>query len=156
MDRRVNMTGYAAAVFAACCIGGLLGLCFYKDGRAESLSLGIITLFIIVSPLAELRGMGGDVFDIFDTPTPEIGSDYADYIERSYEEGIRQAVAEKFQINKDEIGVSAVGLDTESLSAQRVTVYLRGSALLCDYRGVKKYVEEISSGECVVEIEVGG
>ena len=150
------MTGYAAAVFAACCIGGLLGLCFYKDGRAESLSLGIITLFIIVSPLAELRGMGGDLSDILDTPEIGIGSDYADAVERAEADGIRRAISEKFRINKDEIDVSLNDFDTESLSACRVTVYLRGSAMLSDYRGVKKYVEEISSGECVVEIEVGG
>ena len=150
------MTNYAAVVFAACCISGALGLLVYKEGRGESLSLGIITLFLLVSPIADLSGsVGGGLSDLLDTPSVEIGSGYADALEQSYAEGLCLALGEKFTIEKEDIAVRIVGFDAESLRAERIELILSGDAALCDYRAVEKYIEEISSGECRVEIEIG-
>lgn len=151
------MSDYAALVFGICCIGGILSLLSYGQGRSESLALGIITLFVIASPIVGAVGeLDGESFlDFIETPDVEIDLGYDTVLEDSFAEGIRLAVSEKFAINKDDIRVRVSGFDIQNMCAEKIRVVLSGKAALADYKAVKKYLEGLSIGECSVEIEIG-
>ena len=151
------MTEYALVVFGICCVVGVLSLITYGSGRAEAVSLGIITLFIISSPIAEALG-GTDPegwFDFAEAPELDIDSGYGEYIEEAFADGIASAVAEKFDLDKEDIGVRLYGFDERTMTAERARVILSGRAALADSKAIQRYLGELSVGECSVEIEIG-
>ncbi len=151
------MTEYALAVFGICCVVGVLSLITYGSGRAEAISLGIITLFIIASPIAEAVGQADPDgwLEFEDTPKLDIESGYGEYLEDAFAEGICSAVAEKFDLNKEDIGVRLYGFDEKTMTAERARVILSGRAALADSKAVLRYLGELSVGECSVEIDIG-
>ncbi len=147
------MNEYAAVVFAACCIAGVLSLFTYKEGRAESLALGVITLFLIASPIADAVGVG-ELPSL--APTPELDTDggYTARLEEAYAEGLRLAISDRFNIRKEDVSVTLYRFDANSISAEEVRVYLSGAGVLADYRAIEAYIGEITDGKCRVEIEI--
>jgi hypothetical protein len=145
------MTEYARVVFSACVIAGVLGLFSYGKGRAESLALGIITLFIIASPLSETLG---SLPTLPDLPTVDTDGGYTEALEKSYADGLSSAISDRFYIKKEDLGITVSGLDRTTMQPESVRVYLCGNAIFADYRSIEKYVEEITNGKCRVEIEI--
>ncbi len=151
------MSEYAITVFSITAICGVLSLVAYGSGRAESLALGIITLFILASPIlgAVADIDPDDLIGEIEIPDDEIGSSFSQALEKAYSDGVRSLVAEKFSLNREDIRVKTVGFDTESVSAEKTRVILSGRAALADYRGIEKYLNEALEGEIRVEIEIG-
>lgn len=151
------MNGYAFAVFSICLVGGALSLLFHGSGRGERMVLGIVTLYIIISPLAD----GLSDFDLdrwleeLRGESVSVAPEYEGVLEESFADGVALAVAEKFSLERENIRVDLRNFDVESMSAERIRVTLSGVAALADYKAVEKYLNSLDLGECDVEIEIG-
>ena len=151
------MMRYALGIFAVCLVCGLATLLSHSSGRAERIALGIISLYIIVSPIAD----GLSHFDADDwlgslpAVDGEIDSEYTALLEEAFTDGIRSCVAEKYSLDKADVRVRVYGFDSSRLSAERIRVILSGGAIIADYKAVEKYLNSLGLGECDVEIEIG-
>lgn len=151
------MKEYFLLVFAICVICGVVGLLCYGSGKAERLAVGIIALYVIVSPIAtgfddlklNVDGLFPDREDI------EVDTGYATILEEAFIDGVKGAINEKFSIKKENIRVKTQGFDPERMTCDSICVTLRGIAVLADVESVVKYLNELSIGECSVEIEIG-
>ena len=150
------MSEYLMEVFGILAIIGALSLLTYGSGRAESVALAIICLYILASPLVELVGgfKPEGFFDSIKIPEVEIGSGYDAVIEDAFADGIGRAVADKFLLRKEDIRVRLVGFDSERMRAEKIQLILSGRAALADYKAVEKYIDSLSLGEGSVEIEI--
>lgn len=151
------MSEYAVSLFAICLVGGALLMLSYGQGRAESLAVGIITLSVILTPLADLV-ISADPEDFLnslkgDVPQEELGAEGV--IEDAFAEGIALAVAEKFSLDPDDIRVRLVRFDQQAMSAEGIVITLSGAAVIADYKAVEKYVNSLDLGVCNVQIEIG-
>ncbi len=151
------MSEYALAVFGICLVVGICLTVSHGSSKAQSLALGIITLWVILSPL-------GDIIEHFDPNSWMDSIDIPDYdsgeidivIEDAFADGICSAVADKFSLNRDDIRVRLYGFDKEEMRAEKIMIILSGRATLSDYKAVEKYINSMEVGECNVEIEIGG
>lgn len=151
------MSEYALAVFGICLVVGICLTISYGQGKAQSLALGIITLWVILSPL-------GDMIKHFDPNSfgqsidvPEFSDGEIDVvIEDAFADGICLAIADKFSLDRDEIRVRLYGFEKSKMCAEEIMVILSGRAALSDYKAVEKYINAMEVGECRVEIEIGG
>ena len=151
------MSEYAFSVFAICLVGGVLSLLCHGSGMGERIVLGIVTLYIIISPLAGgLSSIDIDRWmDSLKGESVQVAPGYLGVVEESFADGIALAVAEKFSLDRDNIRVSLRNFDIENMSAERIRVTLSGVAALADYKAVERYVNSLDLGECDVEIEIG-
>ncbi len=151
------MSEYTLGVFAICLAGGALSMLFYGSGRAESIVIGIVTLYVIVAPIAaeaksfDVEKWLSGIEISAEQTTPEGNS----VIEDAFAEGICCAVAEKFQLDQGDIGVRLTGFDMEKMYAKKIKIRLSGRAALADYKAVERYIKSFNLGECDVEIEIG-
>ncbi len=151
------MSGYAIGVFAICLVGGVCLMLSHGSGKAESLAIGIIVLWVILSPLGEsLSHFDPEGWlDSIKTEDYEGGSQIGAVIEDAFAEGLARAVAEKFSLDEGDIRIRLYGFDQNKLSAERIRIILSGRAALADYKAVEKYIDGMNIGECDVEIEIG-
>lgn len=151
------MNGYALSVFAICLIGGALTLLSHGSGMGERLAIGIVTLYIIISPLAEgLSDFNLDRFiDSLQGESVQVAPGHEGVIEDAFSDGVARAVAERFSLDRENIRVSLRNFDIENMRAEKIRLTLSGSAALADYKAVEKYVNSLDLGECDVEIEIG-
>lgn len=151
------MSEYAVSLFAICLVGGALLMLSYGQGRAESLAVGIITLSVILTPVADLV-ISYDPEDFLDSlrgdvPEGELGTEGV--IEDAFAEGIIRAIAEKFSLDKSHLRVRLVDFDSNTMRAEKIVITLSGAAALADYKAVEKYVNSLDLGVCNVQIEIG-
>ena len=150
------MTEYSISVFGILALFGILSLICYGSGRAEKTALGIITAFIIISPIVTML-WNIDPSDALDSLTgsyePDV--DPSAVAEEAFAKGIREAVAEKFIINKEDIRVKIINFNMEKMSCEQIKIHLEGAGALNDYRGIESYVSGLGMGECKVEINLG-
>ena len=151
------MSGYALGVFAICLVGGVLTLLSYGSAVSERVVIGIVTLYIIISPLASgLSDFNLDGWlESLKGENIQVAPEYEGVIEESFADGVARAVAEKFSLDKENIRVSLSGFDFSNLRAEKIRISLSGRAALADYKAVEKYVNGLELGECDVEIEIG-
>jgi hypothetical protein len=152
------MSEYAVGVFLICLITGACLSLAHGSGKAQSLALGIITLWVILSPISDLitHFDPDSLNDLIEIPEYD-GSCEMDYIiEDAFAEGIARAVAEKYSLDRENIRVRLYGFDKTEMRAEKIMIILSGRAALADYKAVEKYIEEMEVGECNVEIEIGG
>ena len=149
------MSEYAVAVFSILFISGVLSLLSYGSGRAEKTAVGIITAFVILSPVISLVSeldISG-VIDMVTNGAYESDADPSVVAEEAFAEGIKSAVAEKFLLNKEDISLKINGFDMENMRCSEIVIFLSGSAMLGDYRGIRTYINSLGMGECRVEIQ---
>lgn len=151
------MSEYAISVFAICLVGGICLMLSHGQGKAESLAVGIIILWVILSPLGEsLSYFDPDGWlDGIEIPDYESESELGAVIEDAFAKGIGRAVAERFSLDTENIRVRLYGFDKDNLRAEKIRIILSGRAALADYKAVEKYIDEMDLGECDVEIEIG-
>lgn len=151
------MTEYTLAVFAVLVLCGLLSLLCYGSGTAEKTAVGIIAAFVIISPLVtSFKNIDIDkALDSLTGGSYEADADCSQVAEEAFAEGIAQAVADKFYLNKENIRVKIIDFDMKKMSAEQIKIALRGGAAFADYRGIEAYVNSLEMGECTVEIEIG-
>ena len=151
------MSQYYISIFAICLVGGLASLLSYGSGRAEKLAVGIVTLYVIVSPIVGyISEFDADKWlDSIKNEGTNISEEYSSVIEDAFGEGISLAISEEFSISKDDIRVRLYGFDSEKMQAEKIKIVLSGRASMSDYKAVERYIDSLNLGECDVEIEIG-
>jgi hypothetical protein len=152
------MSTYFVSVFAiSVCVGVLELISYNRNSAAERAALGIIFLYVVLSPLAdaawnfELGDLSADKI-IGET---EADVEYEAAAEEAFSEGIRRAVADKFSLPRESITVRIYGFEFSKMRCERIFLLLCGRAAFADNKAVEKYVNEMGLGECDVEIEIG-
>ena len=150
------MSEYFISIFAVCLVGGVAILLSHSNGSGEKMAVGIVTLYVIISPLigyiSEFNAeewLGSIKNEEFDTE-----SEYNAVMEDAFGRGIALAVAEKFSLDSQDIRIRLYGFDPEKMNSEKIRVILSGKAALSDYKAVEKYVDSLNLGECDVEIEI--
>ena len=155
------MSTYFVSVFAiSVCVGVLELISYNRNSAAERAALGIIFLYVVLSPLAdaawnfELGDLSAD--NIADNIIGETEADveYEAAAEEAFSEGIRRAVADKFSLPRESITVRIYGFEFSKMRCERIFLLLCGRAAFADNKAVEKYVNEMGLGECDVEIEI--
>jgi hypothetical protein len=143
-------------VFFVCLIGGVCGMLAYGQGRGEKLAVGIIILWVIISPVSEAFSQfnPNDWLDSVEIPDYGDNSQLGGVIEDAFADGIVSAVAEKFSLDRENIRVRLYGFDQSKLCAEKINIFLLGKAAFADYKAVEKYINEMNIGVCHVEIEI--
>lgn len=148
------MKEYVLAVIAFCLVSGALSA-VSVGGVAERIALGIITLFIIVSPIKELVSEA-NLDSLGHISHPSLNLDGCDgVIEDAFANGIARAVAEKFDLDSEDIGVILSGFEAENMRADKIHIILSGMAALASPLPIERYVNEMNVGVCKVEIQIG-
>ena len=120
------------------------------------LSLGIVLLWAVLSPLASLLSALPSLPNLPEPPAGDTDAPlYEQYAEEGFCEGIALAVEERFGISAEHISVRVEGFDITKMRAERVRILLRGKAAFADSRAIAAFVEGEGLGECEVEIEIG-
>lgn len=150
------MKKYAIAVFAVSILGGILDM--LSSGAlksAEKLAIGMITLYVVLSPLTSLGNLGEkDFVNIFEAPDIEHDKIYVDRAEEAFCLGISRAVAKKFNIDTSQVRVSTRNFDFENMRAEKIFVVLSDGAITSDYRAIESYINDMKIGVCECEIEI--
>ncbi len=152
------MSAYFVSVFGICVCVGALGLLSYNDkNAAQRCALGVILLYVVLSPVARVIGeIDSDDFNLERlTSEIEIGSGYSEVTEAAVCDGICRATSAEFSFSDEDISVKLYGFDFEEMRAEKVRVLLSGRAALSDTKAVKKYIDEMGVGECEIEIRLG-
>lgn len=146
------------SVFAICVAVGFFG--FISHGRlrsAERVTMGIIMLWVIISPLSsavkniDFNNLGfSDVIDL-----PETDGGYSAVAEEAFGRGIILLVAEEFSLNASDMRVKISGFNPETMSAEKIRLTLVKNAAMADYRAVESFLNKQNLGKCEVEIEIG-
>ena len=148
------MKEYILAIIAFCLVSGVLSAVSSGD-VVERIAVGIITLFVIVSPIKEIvseiniNSLGQPGY-----PSLELEG-YEGVIEDAFADGIGRAVADKFDLDYEQISVSLIGFDAEKMSAEKIHIILSGMAALASPLPIERYVNEMNVGVCKVEIQIG-
>ena len=119
-----------------------------ESSRASRFALGVILLAALVPLLTSFVSdvKDGDFLRSFDSDYGSVsgGEVFEEVLYEAYCSGVRDAVAEKFDLPVDNIRVSCAGFCSESASCERISVTLSGRAALGDILAIKRYVSEIS------------
>jgi hypothetical protein len=144
------MKTYVIGVFLIAVLASMLRLLGYRSGVAERVTLGIICVYIILSPIKNLSLESLD--DLFDIPEIETGEGAEPILEEALADGIARSVAEKFSLKTGDISVRLFGFDAKKMSAEVIEIILSGNAVTADFRQIESYINEMNIGECRVEI----
>ena len=137
-------------VFLIATIVSMLRLIGYRSGVSERLALGIICVYVVLSPIKNLAVDSLD--DLFDIPEIETEDGAGQILEDALATGIARSIADEFSLKMDNISVNLFGFDKESMTAGRIEIILSGPAVTADYRLIEAFVNEMNIGECRVEI----
>ena len=137
-------------VFLIATIVSMLRLIGYRSGVSERLALGIICVYVVLSPIKNLTVDSLD--DLFDIPEIETEDGAGQILEDALSTGIARSIADEFSLKMDNISVNLFDFDKESMTAGRIEIILSGPAVTADYRLIESFVNEMNIGECRVEI----
>ena len=156
------MAEYVISIVVLTAIVGLIGYLSYPSGteRTVRFATSVLIIYSVIVPMLSLASHAGDslseiIDEIRDGSTVGSEGDYIDVAEDAMAEGIREAIASKFNMNPENIRVSVEGLDFESMRAARIRVILSGESALGDFRRVEEYTGSLGLGECEVELDFG-
>lgn len=148
-------------LIAVVLITALVALCSHFLSGTDAagygrLSLGIVLLWAVLSPLVSLLSALPALPSLPELSVPETDTPlYEQYAEEGFCEGLALAVEERFGISAEQISVRAEGFDVMKMRAQRIYILLRGKAVFADSAAIAAFVEDEGLGECEVEIEIG-
>ncbi|MBR4835466.1 MAG: hypothetical protein IKU99_00505 [Clostridia bacterium] len=137
-------------VFLIATIVSMLRLIGYRSGVSERLALGIICVYVVLSPIKNLTVDSLD--NLFDIPEIETEDGAGQMLEDALSTGIARSIADEFSLKIENISVNLFDFDKESMTAGRIEIILSGSAVTADYRLIEAFVNEMNIGECRVEI----
>ena len=144
------MKAYVIGVFLIATIVSMLRMIGYRSGVSERLALGIICVYIVLSPIKNLTADSLD--DLFDIPEVETEDGAGQILEDALATGIARSIADEFSLKPENISVNLFDFDKESMTAGKIEIILSGSAVTADYRLIESFVNEMNIGECRVEI----
>ena len=137
--------------------GIALRLCHLSLREPTKIAVGIATLLFVSSPFLYLLD-GAFRIELPSLEFSEVWGEgrFDEVGKEAYVRGVKLALAEKYGADTDSFAVTVDGFDTETLSAERLTVTLTGKAALLDYRAVCEYLENsLKIGECRVNVDIG-
>ena len=137
-------------VFLIATIVSMLRLIGYRSGVSERLALGIICVYVVLSPIKNLTVDSLD--DLFDIPEIDTEDGAGQILEDALATGIAGSIADEFSLKIENISVNLFDFDKESMTAGRIEIILSGPAVTADYRLIEAFVNEMNIGECRVEI----
>ena len=156
------MVEYVISVVVLTSIVGLLGYLSYPSvsERTMRFASSVLIIYAVIVPALGLASHAGDsLTDIIEEIRNEsdVGGegDYIGVAQEAMAEGIRQAIAVKFNMKVENLYVSVEGLDFESMKAERIRVILSGENALGDFRRIEEYTRSLGLGECEVELDFG-
>ena len=142
-----------AAIYIVCSVLAVAFASFVSYSAGEDkwqrLALGAILLAMLIGGLKDAIGILSEDF-AFPEYTGSVGSASEDAIRESFEGGIAALVADELSCERELVRVEAQGFRLESVSAEKITVYLYGEAALGDYKRVKSALKKSGFGECEV------
>ena len=144
------MKAYVIGVFLIATIVSMLRLIGYRSGVSERLALGIICVYIVLSPIKNLSAESLD--DLFDLPEIETEDGAGQILEEALATGIARSISDEFSLKMKNISVNLFDFDKESMTAGKIEIILSGPAVTADYRLIESFVNEMNIGECRVEI----
>lgn len=152
------MNEYFITVFVICAVTGILGLLSYNEKNgAEHAALGVILLFVVLSPVANvIASFDAEKFDpekLVSDIQPETG--LSDVGAAALCDGICRAVSQEFSLDDGDITATAYGFDFKMMKAEKIRILLTGRAAFADSKAIKEFVEKLEVGECEVGIEIG-
>jgi hypothetical protein len=150
------MKEYFVTVITVAAVFGGLSMLSYRGGSVERAVIGIISLFLLISPMAKAAS---DV-DFEKIRLPSLseeweGEELSAYAEEAFCRGITLAICEEFSLSAEDISVRSFGFDYEKMSAEKIRVILSGRAAFASSRAVESFVNKMKIGECRVEVEIG-
>ena len=149
------MREYMLSVFMISAVVGVLSVIAYRGkGDPSRVALGIILVYVVISPISDLSG-GFDLSSIIDGSVNVPSGETAGVAEEAFADGIVKAVASEFSLSEEDIRVVLYGFDFSKMSAERIRIVLSGKAAFADYKQIEKYINEQEMGECECEIEIG-
>lgn len=144
------MKAYVIGVYLIAALVSVLRLIGYRSGAGERLALGIICVYIVLSPIKNLSVESFD--DLFDIPEIEVDEGAGQILEDALAKGVARSISQEFSLKTEDISVRLFAFDKESMTAESIEVILSGSAVTADYRAIEGFVNEMNIGECRVEI----
>ena len=149
---------YLYTLLAFCIVSALVLKLAFNDGARKMLSLSVGLLFFVlaVRPLPELIGQltsfNADTY--FDSLKVEAsGSEsYLSVFSESYSDGICTIVCERFSLSSSDVEVSVDDFNFDTLSATRVNISLKNSAVFADKYAISEYVFSSVGVLCRVEV----
>lgn len=124
----------------------------YKENGAVKFATGVLVLYAALIPLTSL-----DLNLDIESLLPEVSTDGAEYettAKEALEGAIRDAVAKEFSLDAQNVTVELSGFEFEKMRAARVSVTLRGGAIINSYEKIEKFVTALGCGECEVRVEI--
>lgn len=156
------MVEYIISVVVLVSIVGLLGYLSYPSfsERTVKFAASVLIIYAVMVPVLGLvahadEGLADIIEQIRDGSQAEGANDYINVAEDAMAEGIREAIATKFNMDPQNLRVSVEGLDFKSMRAERIRVILSGKSALGDFRRVEEYTTGLGLGECEVELDFG-
>ena len=148
------MGNYLFMLIAVSLVIGFASFLFLGEERASRFAVGVLFMYATVLPaVAAIKKV--DIGSVFGNIEGEFSDgEYELVAKDAFEEGIRDAVCQKFSLAEDNVRISAHGFDFEKMSADSISVVLSGTAIFSDIEKIEKYVTALGCGRCEVEIEL--
>ena len=144
-------------LFLSVGITAALGGTLLYDGERATVSrtaISVILLLAIVTPVAAfISQLSVKLPDLPPLPDTAEG-EYAEVAREAFCDGIAELLAEKYSLPKDAFAVKCESFDFTSMTAESLTVTLRGAAVRCDPLAVEKFINSYGIGVCHAEIGI--
>ena len=148
------MTEYALSIFGMSALLGALSLIHYNKNGPERAAQRVLFAAVVLLPLLNtVISFNGAIPSI--PPYTEGDGEYCEVISEAFANGVKRAVCEKFSLSEDEVEVSIIELDMQSMRAEKIKVTLTGIAITSDRRAIEKFIEGEGLGDCEVRVRVG-
>ena len=150
------MSEYLISVLVISAVAGMCSRLTYGSGKLCRLSFAVVTLYVIVSPIASLveRLDAEKLFSDIVISDELSEGEYAEVAREAVESGVADAVSNKFSIDRECVRVALIDFDFSSMRAGEIRVFLSLSAAHTELPAVEQYVEELNIGECRAEYEI--
>ena len=143
----IVVTMAIAVAFGAIAYGGK------RDGWIK-MAFGVLITYSVLVPILSIAPEEEEIT----VPRQDISDfteDYIDVCENAYADGVRQYIADRYALDKQDVSVTVYGFDFDSMRAERIKVILSGRAALADRHGIEERIEAEGLGRCEVEIRIG-
>ena len=157
----MSLGEYLLSVLAICSAVGILWYISYQGASSSAVkyAFSILVLYTVSLPVLGLCSVisdfDGEITEILPSIEYEGEGEYERVAEEAFRVGISEYVSEKFDLRAECVEVSVSGFDFSSMSAEKITVILKGSALSADWRSIEEDLSGSGLGKCEVRLVIG-
>ena len=155
------MGEYFAALLAVSVLSALGSYMAYNPSdKTTKWAIAIIVLYAVTVYALGLvdTAIDSDIDGIYGELSQDVeisDTEYSKTAKEAFALGVERAITEKFGISEENISVAVDGFDALTMTAQRINIFLSGSAAYADWRAVEEYVRSSGLGECRAEVYFG-